>query len=74
MRRPAKRSFSIRGHRTSVSLEDEFWDALKEIAREDEVTLAQMVATIDQSRQGDMGLSGAIRVWLLARYRAKARP
>jgi predicted DNA-binding ribbon-helix-helix protein len=72
MRRPAKRSFSIRGHRTSISLEDEFWDALKEAAREEGVALAELVATIDHGRQGDTGLSGAIRVWLLNRYRARA--
>lgn len=69
MKRPAKRSFSIRGHKTSISLEDAFWDALKDAAAEDKVTVAELVAAIDHAREGDSGLSGAIRVWLLQRYR-----
>jgi len=72
MRRPVKRSFSIRGHRTSISLEDEFWEALREAAHEERLSLAELVAIIDQGREGDTGLSGAIRVWLLARYRSSS--
>ncbi len=69
MSRPVKRSFSIKGHRTSISLEAAFWAALKEAAEEDRVPLANLIATIDQSR-GGAGLSSAVRVWLLARTRA----
>lgn len=69
--RPEKRSFSIRGHRTSVSLEKAFWLALKEAAAEDGVTLASLINSIDEGR-GEAGLSSAVRVWLLARLKARA--
>jgi predicted DNA-binding ribbon-helix-helix protein len=69
--RPVKRSFAIAGHRTSVSLEGAFWDALREVALEEGVPLARLVARIDAARAGS-GLSGAIRVYLLAHYQAKA--
>jgi len=66
--RPAKRSFTIGGHRTSISLETAFWDALKAAADEDGVPVSRLIAQIDAARSG-CGLSSAIRVWLLARYR-----
>ena len=66
--RPVKRSFSIAGHRTSISLEAAFWDALKAIAASKTQSLASLVAEIDRER-GDAGLSGAIRVWILDYYR-----
>jgi len=66
--RPVKRSFSIAGHRTSISLEAAFWDALKSIAADQERSLASLVAEIDRER-GGAGLSGAIRVWILDFYR-----
>jgi predicted DNA-binding ribbon-helix-helix protein len=68
MSRPVKRSFTIRGHRTSISLEAEFWEALKEIAQGEGRTLAALVAAIDESR-GRSGLSSAVRVYVLAHYR-----
>jgi predicted DNA-binding ribbon-helix-helix protein len=70
--RPAKRSFTIGGHRTSISLEAAFWDALKSAAAEDGVPVAKLIARIDAQRIG-CGLSSAIRVWLLARFRDRAR-
>jgi predicted DNA-binding ribbon-helix-helix protein len=70
--RPAKRSFTIGGHRTSISLEAAFWDALKSAAAEDRVPVARLIARIDSQRSG-CGLSSAIRVWLLARFRDRAR-
>lgn len=70
--RPLKRSFSIRGHRTSISLEAAFWDALIEIAKHQQQPLAQMVAGIDEAR-GDAGLSGAVRIFILAHYQRLAR-
>ena len=73
MSRPVKRSFSIKGHRTSISLEAEFWVALKYAASEDKVALAGLIATIDKDR-GSSGLSSAVRVWLLHRYQARAKP
>ncbi len=69
--RPEKRSFSVQGHRTSVSLESAFWLALKEAASEDGVTVASLINTIDKSR-GEAGLSSAVRVWLLHRLKARA--
>lgn len=66
--RPVKRSFSIGGHRTSISLEAPFWDALKATAAEDGVSVSQLIARIDNERQG-CGLSSAVRVWLFARCR-----
>lgn len=68
--RPVKRSFSISGHRTSISLETAFWDALRDIADERQQSLASLVAHIDRER-GDAGLSGAVRVWLLDHYRRR---
>ena len=67
--RPVKRSFSIRGHRTSISLEAIFWDALQEIAASRALPLVRLVAAIDEAR-GDAGLSGAVRVYILEHYRS----
>lgn len=66
--RPVKRSFSISGHRTSISLEAAFWDAFRDFCEKDGVALAQRLAEIDRSRGEDTGLSGAVRVWVLRRY------
>ncbi len=68
--RPVKRSFSLSGHRTSISLEAAFWEALREAAAEEGVSLALLVGRIDQTR-GQAGLSGAVRVWVLDYYRRK---
>ncbi|MCK0208071.1 ribbon-helix-helix domain-containing protein [Starkeya koreensis] len=66
-----KRSIVIAGHKTSVSLEDQFWDALKEIAANRRSTLSEIVASIDSGRnQGN--LSSAIRLYVLAHYRGQA--
>ncbi|MEQ1717997.1 MAG: ribbon-helix-helix domain-containing protein [Hyphomicrobium sp.] len=72
MSRPVKRSFSIKGHRTSISLEAPFWDALKEVAKEDGVALSGLIAEIDGTRGGS-GLSSAVRIWLLARFRNRLK-
>lgn len=64
-----KRSIIIAGHATSVSLEPQFWDALKEIAAERGLSLNQMVAEIDQLRLGN--LSSAIRVFVLENLQKK---
>lgn len=71
MSRPQKRSFSIQGHRTSISLEAAFWQALKDAAAEDGITLAALINKIDKERDG-AGLSSAVRVWLLRRFQARA--
>jgi predicted DNA-binding ribbon-helix-helix protein len=70
--RPVKRSFNIAGHRTSISLEARFWEALKEVAARERVSMAQLIARIDEGRGGS-GLSSAVRVWLLDYYRAASR-
>ena len=72
MTRAQKRSISIDGHRTSISLEPAFWDALQEIARAGGSTLAALVGRIDHTR-GETGLSGALRVHVLEHYRRAAR-
>jgi predicted DNA-binding ribbon-helix-helix protein len=66
-----KRSIVIAGHKTSVSLEDAFWKALKEIASIRELTLSDMVAEIDTDRRHG-NLSSAIRLFVLDHYRALA--
>ncbi len=58
-----KRSVSINGHPTSVSLEQEFWDALKSIARMQGQSVQDLVAEVDKTRDG--GLSSALRVYAL---------
>ena len=66
-----KRSIVITGHKTSVSLEDAFWSALKDIAASRNVTLSELVASIDADRrQGN--LSSAIRLFVLDHFRALA--
>jgi len=69
--RPVKRSFNIAGHRTSISLEGPFWDALKEAAAREDVPIVQLVARIDADRHG-AGLSSAVRVWLLDYFKGAA--
>jgi predicted DNA-binding ribbon-helix-helix protein len=65
-----KRSIMVAGHKTSVSLEDAFWNGLKEIVRERHVTLSELVAKIDAERQ--LGnLSSALRLFVLEYYRTQ---
>ena len=67
--RPVKHSLTLRGHRTSVSLEEEFWQAFRAIATERGLTLNQLAVEVDEARAGDLGLASAIRVFVLRRYR-----
>jgi predicted DNA-binding ribbon-helix-helix protein len=60
-----KHSISIRGHRTSFSLEEPFWQALQKIARQREIPVARLVTRIDANRAEDENLSSAIRVFVL---------
>jgi predicted DNA-binding ribbon-helix-helix protein len=69
--RVLKRSVIIAGHKTSISLEDAFWNALREIATAQGVTLSILVSTIDSDRQ-HTNLSSAIRVFVLNHYRTLA--
>ncbi|TAG21965.1 MAG: aryl-sulfate sulfotransferase [Rhodobacterales bacterium] len=71
--RPAKHSLTLHGHRTSISLEPEFWDAFRQIAAERGLPINQLAAEIDDARTGDAGLASAIRVFVLDHYRAATR-
>lgn len=62
--KPIKRSFTIRGKRTSVSLEEPFWNALKELAAREGLSLAATLLLIDEVRDPEVNLSSAIRVYL----------
>lgn len=62
-----KRSVSIAGHQTSVSLEEPFWDALRDLAAARGLSAAALIAEIDAARDGN--LSSAIRVYVLNAYR-----
>lgn len=64
MPRPEKHSLTLHGHRTSVSLEPEFWAAFRQVAAERGKTLNQLAAQIDEAR-GETGLASAIRVFIL---------
>ena len=65
-----KRSVTIAGHRTSLSVEDAFWQELKRLARSDGLTVAQLIQRIDAEREGN--LSSAVRVYVLERLREAA--
>jgi predicted DNA-binding ribbon-helix-helix protein len=65
-----KRSIVVGGHKTSVSLEDDFWDALKEIARVNRVTLSDLVGSLDEQRQHG-NLSSTVRLFVLNHYRRR---
>ena len=69
MSRPVKRSLTLRQHRTSVTLEDEFWTAFREIAEKQDRALNDLAAEIDAARDLDTGLATAIRLYVLAYYR-----
>ena len=64
-----KRSLTIHGHRTSISLEEPFWAALNDIAKARQMSVASLVQMIDKERSG--GLSSAIRIFILAELRHK---
>jgi len=65
-----KRSIKVAGHETSVSLEEPFWDVLKEIARAEGISLVALVERIDRARTGN--LSSALRLHALGYLRARA--
>ena len=70
--RPKKRSLTLRGHRTSVSLEDDFWRAFREIAAERGRPINALASEIDEDRGTDCGLASAIRLFVLRHYRGAA--
>ncbi|MBF9233566.1 ribbon-helix-helix domain-containing protein [Microvirga alba] len=66
-----KRSVAIAGHRTSVSLEEPFWEVLREIADRRSLSVQALIGRIDAER-GEQNLSSAIRVYVLGSLRAAA--
>lgn len=72
MSRPAKRSLTLHGHRTSVTLEDPFWKAFREIADAQDKPINQLAAEIDANRDPENeGLASAIRVFVQKYYKQK---
>lgn len=63
--RPVKHSVTLRGHRTSVSLEDAFWAEFRALAAEKDIPINALVAQIDAERGMEMGLASAIRLYVL---------
>lgn len=68
-----KRSLSIRGHRTSISLEDAFWTLLREMAERRGLPLARLVADIDTARDPEQNLSSSLRLAVLDYALTKGR-
>ncbi len=71
MSRPVKRSLTLNGHRTSVSLEDEFWRAFRALAEERGQPINALAAEIDAVRGVDTGLATAIRLYVLKELQAR---
>jgi len=70
--RPQKHSLTLRGHRTSVSLEPEFWDAFRAIAAERRTPINALATEIDAGRGMEIGLASAIRLYVLRYYQDRA--
>ena len=68
-----KRSVSIAGHRTSISLEEPFWEGLREIAARESLSVQALIGRIDAER-GEQNLSSAIRVFVFTKSRAVGAP
>lgn len=66
---PLKRSVTIDGHRTSVSLEDAFWRGVGDAARARGVTRAELIGQIDHARPPEVGLATALRLFVVAELR-----
>ncbi len=72
MPRPVKRSLTLSGHRTSVSLEEPFWQAFRQMARARGLPVNRLAAEIDTAREPDTGLASAIRLAVLAWYQGRS--
>lgn len=68
---PVKHSLTLRGHRTSVTLEDEFWRAFRRIAEEKDMAINALATEIDAGRDPGTGLASAIRVYVLTYYQTR---
>lgn len=71
-KRPKKRSLTLKGHRTSVSLEDPFWEAFCEIAKARTLSINALAAEIDSERILQSGLASAMRVYVLEYYKERS--
>lgn len=60
-----KISVSLSGHQTSISLEQEFFDVLQDIASKQNTSVASIIKNIDETRDADSNLSSEIRIWIL---------
>lgn len=68
-----KRSITLNGHRTSIALESDFWDALERFAQADKRSLASLISEIDRTRLQETpppGLASALRVYTLRRVQS----
>ncbi|MAN15234.1 MAG: aryl-sulfate sulfotransferase [Dinoroseobacter sp.] len=72
--RPVKRSLTLRGHRTSVSLEEAFWQEFRTIADEKHLSINELAALVDVERGVESGLASAIRVYILREVKARRTP
>ena len=71
--KPKKRSLTLRGHRTSVSLEDRFWTAFRQIAADEKLAINALAAKVDEERPFEEGLASAIRDYVLQYYMRLSR-
>ncbi len=69
--RPKKHSLTLHGHRTSVSLEDPFWQAFICIAQSENIPINVLAAKLDDARRVDAGLASTIRVFVLKWYQTR---
>ena len=72
--RPVKRSLTLRGHRTSVSLEGAFWTAFRRLAADRGLSVNALAAEIDAERMPPASLASAIRVHVLKSLEARLEP
>ncbi len=66
---PQKRSIKVAGHRTSTSLEPDFWQALQEIAQAQNTSMAELIEAVDSAR-GKTNLSSALRCFILNHFKS----
>ncbi|MEP5760599.1 MAG: ribbon-helix-helix domain-containing protein [Litoreibacter sp.] len=74
MSRPKKHSLTLNGHRTSVSLEDEFWEEFRKISKLKSMPINDLAAKIDASRDPDTGLASEIRLFVLRSFTRGLEP
>lgn len=72
MTRPVKHSLTLNGHRTSVTLEEDFWAAFRDLAAAQSLPLNALAAEIDAAREPGTGLATAIRLYVLRALQAKS--